>query len=147
MILDYAVHQSISFHKATTAKLNEDKTIILAINDPSLRTNIGRIKVIREGSVDYLGLPIDGDTDHRIWSKKHLEIKGAIQQWRLSFLSIRQRVAVAKIGLVSKLWHLLRCIPARHEDLDPIQRTLWKYVWELPDSAKASGPIANAQVL
>lgn len=136
-----------TYHKATTAKLNEEKTVILTVNDSNRRTNIGRIKILLDGNADYLGVPIGSELDYRVWLKKHQEIEGAIKQWRLNFLSIRQRVAVARTALAAKLWHLLRCFLARQEDLDPIQRTIWRYVWEQADSSKATGPIANAQAL
>lgn len=130
--------------KAVGAALNEKKCEILVGGDMEESGDVGNAKIVTQSC--YLGVPIGDAVDcEAFWSEMHVKIKAVIKRWKRHYFSIRQRIAIAKQGLQSTLWYHMRCIPFRNLDIEPIQRTLFKYIWDNQEDSRVQGPIAIDQ--
>lgn len=133
------------FVKAVGAALNEKKCEILVRGDMEESGDIGNAKIMTQSC--YLGVPIGDVVDYgAFWSDMHINVKTVIKKWKRHYFFIRQRIAIAKQGLQSTLWYHMRCIPFRNSDIKPIQKTLFKYIWDNKEDSRVQGPIAIDQV-
>lgn len=134
------------FARATDTSLNEKKCEILARTEALTTDDIDQTQMITQAV--YLEALIDDSVDFRaFWKKLHQKIKRVINIWRRSHFSIRQRVAITKQGLQSFLWYFVRCLFILKSNIDLIQQTIMKFVWDNDDFQKLCGSIAIDQAI
>jgi hypothetical protein len=134
-----------TYARATGSALNKHKTEIICALDTDNPPTYSEAKIVRTGR--YLGTPIGPGSDlTAFWENLHNNIKIRMARWATLFLSLRQRTAIAKTALESTLWYYVRVVPALAKDIEPIERTILKFVWDLPSEARLAGPIKNCDV-
>lgn len=131
-----------TYARASGSALNQSKTKILCAlgtaNEPD--SYLGAEVV---GTETYLGIPIGPDADYHIfWKKMHDKVRASMGCWgEPRFLSKRQRVAIANTCLESLIWYHLRQVPSTMRDLEPIERTVLRFVWNRPEGTNVVGDI------
>jgi hypothetical protein len=134
-----------TYAKATGSALNKHKTEIICALDTDAPPTYKEAKIVRIGR--YLGTPIGpGSNLMAFWKNLHDKIKTQMAQWAPLFLSLRQRTAIAKTTLESTLWYYIRLVLALAKDIEPIERVILKFIWDLPSEARLAGPIKNCDV-
>jgi hypothetical protein len=134
-----------TYVRAMGSALNKHKTEIICALDTDNPPTYSEAKIVRTGR--YLGTPIGPGSDlMAFWENLHNNIKIRMARWATLFLSLRQRTAIAKTALESTLWYYVRVVLALAKDIEPIERTILKFVWDLPSEARLAGPIKNCDV-
>lgn len=137
------------YGRASGARLNKDKCEIVAAGiDVSPGCLIDGVRIIwrdPEGS-RYLGVPIGTHLNlDAFWRKMETKMTDRIKSWARLDLAIRPKIVIAKSSLYGMLWYALRLLPISPEQLQPITRTINRFIWGKHGKTKIQPPISVAQ--
>src|SRR6185295_7540263 len=114
------------YEKATNAKINQDKSIIIPLTNMARSEelpNQQNFKIASNNdSLRILGYEVDsrGNPKKRLWEELTDSIKYKIEKLKLRNLSFKGKILIAKALLISKIWYLAYLLPLSRKQLDKI---------------------------
>ena len=135
------------YSRASGAKLNKSKTIIMATGLIALLPFYFKdIKVEWRTPVTYLDIFIKVDIDYfQLWHKILQDFHTIIRNWFKYYLFIKQKILMNKMALNSKLWFYIRCLSITNEQLNAFDQVVKRYIWTTSEGRNAVAPITAEQ--
>jgi len=117
------------YERASGAKLNQQK---------SNGVFIGKWKNKRTGPVDIAWVTSDkivgiyfgnGDVVGKLWAEKIIQLEKSIEKWDVSDLTMKGRVTVVNIYILTKIWYIAEITPPPKKIIRKINSLIFPFIW------------------